>query len=185
LSGCRPQPEVQATGASAGHARPYRNLTPPHPSGGDIDYEAMPAPKTSAFRSAKELREILDAVLRAVDADPDDGPRLRSVGAPMQFEFTDLKLVLNLSPAESGRHCFRWDFRRAGAHPKLRLSMDSEFANRLLQGRENPAIAIARGRLRTKIEDVGAALSFFPAAKPLFSRYREIVDEKYPHLAVD
>jgi hypothetical protein len=146
----------------------------------------MPATgKKSGFRSAEELREILDAALSAIDADADEGPRVRSCAAPMQFEFTDLKLVLNLSPAESGRHFVHWDFRRAGAHPKLRLSMDSEFANRLLQGRENPAIAIARGRMKTKIEDVGAALSFFPAVKPLFSRYRQIVAEKYPHLALD
>jgi hypothetical protein len=151
----------------------------------DIDCGTMPAPKTSGFRSAEELREILDAALRAVDADPDDGSRMRSCSAPMQFEFTDLKVVLNLSPADPGKHFLRWDFRRAGAHPKLRLSMDSEFGNRLLQGRENPAIALARGRMKTKIEDVGAALSFFPAVKPLFSRYREIVAEKYPHLALD
>ena len=146
----------------------------------------MPATgKTSGFRSAEELREILDAALRAIDADAEEWSRVRSCAAPMQFEFTDLKLVLNLSPAESGRHFLHWDFRRAGAHPKLRLSMDSEFANRLLQGRETPAIASARGRMKTKIEDVGAALSFFPAVKPLFSRYREIVAEKYPHLALD
>jgi hypothetical protein len=152
---------------------------------GVVDSETMPARKTSGFRSAEELQEILDAALRAVDADPDEGLRLRPCAAPTQFEFTDMKLVLNLVPAESGKHFLDWDFRRAGAHPKLRLSMDSEFANRLLQGRENPAIAIARGRLKTKIEDVGAALSFFPAVKPLFSRYREIVAERYPHLALD
>ena len=63
--------------------------------------------------------------------------------------------------------------------------MESAVANRVFQGRENPAIAIARGRLRTNIEDPGAALRFFPAAKPLFSRYRELVSEKYPHLTVD
>jgi hypothetical protein len=137
------------------------------------------------FRSAKELREVLDATLTAVDADPEDGPKLRSAAAPLQFEFTDLNLVLNLSPAELGKHCVRWDFRRTGAHPKLRFSMDSAFANRLMQGRENPAIAIARGRMRTTIDDPGAALRFFPAVKPLFSRYREIVSERYPHLALD
>jgi hypothetical protein len=63
--------------------------------------------------------------------------------------------------------------------------MDSEFANRLLQGRENPAIAIARGRLRTKVDDAGAVLRFFPAVKPVFTRYREIVSDRYPHLALD
>jgi hypothetical protein len=138
-----------------------------------------------AFQSAEELREILDVILSEIDADPEDGRRLRACACPLQFEFTDLKLVLNLSPAERGEHWVRWDFKRSGAHPKLRLSMDSEFANRLLQGRENPAIAIARGRLRTKVEDAGAVLRFFPAVKPLFSRYRALVSDRYPHLAVD
>ena len=93
---------------------------------------------------------------------------------------------MNVSRDEGGRHCLSWNFsQRSRTHPKLRLSMESTVANRVFQGRENPAIAIARGRLRTNIEDAGAALRFFPAAKPLFSRYRQLVSEKYPHLAVE
>jgi hypothetical protein len=134
----------------------------------------------------KELKEILDAVLREIDDDPDDGPRLRAAAAPLRIEFPDLKLVINVRADDRGRHCLRWDFSsKAGDAPKLRLSMESTVANRVFQGRENPAIAIARGRLRTKVEDAGAAIRFFPAAKPLFSRYRELVSEKYPHLTVD
>jgi hypothetical protein len=134
----------------------------------------------------KELKEILDAVLREIDADPDDGPRLGAAAAPLRIEFPDLKLVLNVSRADRGRHCLSWNFSsRSTTRPKLRLSMESAVANRVFQGRENPAIAIARGRLRTRVEDAGAALRFFPAAKPLFSRYRELVSEKYPHLALD
>jgi hypothetical protein len=63
--------------------------------------------------------------------------------------------------------------------------MSSEVANRLFQGRENPAIAIARGRVRPEVSDAAAALRFFPAAKPMFSRYSELVAEKYPHLTID
>ena len=134
----------------------------------------------------RELKEILDTVLREIDIDPDDGPRLSAAAAPLRIEFPDLKLVLNVSRADSGRHCLHWNFsRRSKTHPKLRLSMESAVANRVFQGRENPAIAIARGRLRTRVDDAGAALRFFPAAKPLFARYREVVAEKYPHLAVD
>lgn len=134
----------------------------------------------------RELKEILDTVLREIDVDPDDGPRLSAAAAPLRIEFPDLKLVLNVSRADSGRHCLHWNFsRRSKAQPKLRLSMESAVANRVFQGRENPAIAIARGRLRTRVDDAGAALRFFPAAKPLFARYREVVAEKYPHLAVD
>jgi hypothetical protein len=134
----------------------------------------------------KELKDILDAVLREIDVDPDDGPRLRAAAAPLRIEFPDLKLVVNVRAADRGKHCLRWDFsRKVRAAPKLRLSMESAVANRVFQGRENPAIAIARGRMRTKVEDAGAAIRFFPAAKPLFSRYRELVSEKYPHLTVD
>ncbi len=125
-------------------------------------------------------------MLREIDADPDDGPRLSAAAAPLRIEFPDLKLVLNVSRADRGRHCLSWNFSsRSTAGPKLRLSMESAVANRVFQGRENPAIAIARGRLRTRVEDAGAALRFFPAAKPLFSRYRDLVAEKYPHLALD
>ena len=134
----------------------------------------------------KELKDILNTVLREIDRDPDDGPRLRAAAAPLRIEFPDLKLVVNVARDEGGRHCLSWNFsQRSRMHPKLRLSMESTVANRVFQGRENPAIAIARGRLRTNIEDAGAALRFFPAAKPLFSRYRRLVSEKYPHLTVD
>jgi hypothetical protein len=134
----------------------------------------------------KELREILDTILREIDGDPEEGPRMRAVAAPLRLEFPDLKLAVNVRPDDRGKHCLRWDFsRRPGADPKVRLSMESAVANRVFQGRENPAIAIARGRMRTRVEDPGAALRFFPAAKPLFSRYRELVSEKYPHLSVD
>jgi hypothetical protein len=138
------------------------------------------------YRSADELREVLDAVLREIDADPDAGARLRSAVGPLRLEFTDLKISLNLAAATEGRHSVRWDFkRRGGPRPSLKLAMDSEFGNRLLQGRENPAIAICRGNLRTTCEDAGAALRFFPAVKPLFATYRDVVAERYPHLALD
>src|SRR4029077_6241268 len=134
----------------------------------------------------RDLKDILDPVLGEIDRDPDDGPRLRAAAAPLRMEFPDLKLVVNVSRDEGGRHCLSWNFsQRSRIHPKLPLSMESTVANRVFQGRENPAIAIARGRLRTNIEDAGAALRFFPAAKPFFSRYREVVAEKYPHLTVD
>jgi hypothetical protein len=134
--------------------------------------------------SASELRQILDEVMTEIDGDPDDGSRLRAAAAPLRLEFTDLNLALNISRGDGGH--LSWDFeQRSKAKPKLGLRMDSDVANRVLQGRENPAIAIARGRLQTTVVDPGSAVRLFPAVKPLFVRYRELVSEKYPHLAVD
>ena len=63
--------------------------------------------------------------------------------------------------------------------------MDGQVANSFLQGRENPAIAIVRGRMHASVGEPATALRFFPAAKSLFARYREVVAERYPHLALD
>jgi hypothetical protein len=139
---------------------------------------------SAVFTSPKELREILDAVLRGVDGNPDAASRLRAAAAPVRFEFPDLKLSLNVFAGDDGG--VRWDFaRRCKRPPKLRLRMDSEFANRLLQGRESPAIAIVRGRLETKATDAAAALRFFGAVKLLVSGYRTVIAERYPHLVLD
>ena len=138
----------------------------------------------AVFRSPSELRDILDAVLSALDQDPDACSRLGAAAAPLRLEFPDLKLSLNVFAGERGG--LVWDFaRRPSIPPKLRLSMDSEFANRLLQGRESPAIAMVRGRLETKAEDAAAALRFFGSVKLVVSGYRDVIAKKYPHLVLD
>ena len=93
----------------------------------------------TAYRSADELREILDSVMRDIDSDPEDGPRLRGAAAPLQIEFSDLGLVLNVAPDSAGKHCLLWDFSEgSGAAPKLKLTMDSDFANRFRRTPDHP-----------------------------------------------
>ena len=134
--------------------------------------------------SSRELRQVLDEVMRSIDEDPDAARRLSGVPAPLRFEFTDLRLAFNIAPGRGGH--VDWDFaQRAGRRARVRLAMDSEVANRFLQGRENAAIAIARGRLRASAADPDAVLRVFPAVRPLLARYREVVASRYPHLAVD
>jgi len=143
------------------------------------------AVEDTLFRSKKELREILDQVLREVEGDAESASRMRAASGPLRIEFTDLRLVLNIDASEPGGD-IRWDFKsRSKTQPKLRLAMSSVVANRLFQGRENAAIAIARGRVHPKVADPVMALRFFPAARPMFAEYRSLVAEKYPHLTID
>jgi hypothetical protein len=61
--------------------------------------------------------------------------------------------------------------------------MSSETANKYFQGKENVAMAIARRRVKTG-GDVKAALAIMPITKPLYARYRAMVEDEYPHLVV-
>jgi len=140
----------------------------------------------AGFRSARQMRRLLDDVLTDIDDDPEDGPRLRAAAAPLRLEFTDLKLRVDISAADRQDHCLAWSFsKRSQVKPGLHLTMDSTVGNRFLQGRENPAIALVRGRIRASSSDASAAVRFFPAAKPLFEHYRKMLERDYPQMLLD
>jgi hypothetical protein len=153
-------------------------------SGGEESAVRAGRPEPS-FRSAAELREVLDCFLDDVDGDPEAGTRMRSARVPHRFVFPDMDVVLNVTGSEHGGHCLRWRFSdEIDWQPALTLEMDSAVANRYLQGEENLAIALARGRIRISAQQAGAALSFLPVSRSLFGRYRALVARRYPHLAL-
>jgi hypothetical protein len=63
------------------------------------------------------------------------------------------------------------------------MTMKSTICNKYFQGKENVAMAIARRRIKTG-GDVKAALALIPITKPIEERYRDLVADEYPHLAV-
>ncbi len=139
----------------------------------------------SAFKSAREFREVIDRIFGLMDEDPDMGPRLRDADVPQRFEFEDLDLVVNVRAATAGEDAnLVWVWSDDVAwEPKVWMKMSAETANRYFQGKENIALAIARRRIKTG-GDVKAALALIPITKPVFAHYQELVEREYPHLAV-
>jgi hypothetical protein len=139
-----------------------------------------------SFRSAEEFREVMDRTFELMSADPDMGPKLRDADTPQRWEFPDLDLVVNIAPAESGdsTHNLIWQWSDEVAwEADVRMKMTSDVANRYFQGEENIAMAIARRRIKTS-GDPRKALVLVPATKPVFPKYRQMVESDYPHLLV-
>ena len=137
------------------------------------------------FASAKEFREVMDRVFGLMDTDPDMGPKLRDADVPQRFEFPDFDMVMNIRaarPDEEGNLHWEWTD-DVDWDSKVRMTMDSETANKYFQGKENVAMAIARRRIKTG-GDVKAALSLIPITKPVYERYRAMLQDEYPHLVV-
>ena len=59
------------------------------------------------------------------------------------------------------------------------MEMDSAVANRYLQGEENLAIAVARGRIKVSCK-TRAALHFLPMSRDLIGAYSGLVERDYP-----
>ena len=137
-----------------------------------------------SFKSSAEFREVIDKVFTIMSTDPQMGPKLRDARTPQRFEFPDLDMVVNITYAElpEGGQNLRWKWSDdPGWQCEVEMTMDSEIANRYFQGKENIAMAIARRRIRTA-GDVKKALALIPISKPVFARYRALLEAEYPHL---
>ena len=140
---------------------------------------------SASFESAKELREVMDAVFTMMDADSEMGPKLRDADTPQQFEFSDFDVVVNIRAAtddEEGNLYWEWSD-DVDWKPKVRMTMSSEVANRYFQGKENVAMAVARRRIKTG-GDMKAALDLIPVTKPIYEQYRSYLEREKPHLLV-
>ena len=136
-----------------------------------------------AFASADELREVLDKTFAMMSEDEEVGPKLKAADTPQRFEFSDLQLSVHVRAAREGEEGnLHWVWGdQVDWEPRVRMTMDSETANRYFQGRENVPIALARRRIKAG-GDVKAALALMPITKPVFERYRAMVEADYPHL---
>jgi hypothetical protein len=140
---------------------------------------------STPFASAQEFREVMDKIFAMMSEDPEMGPKLRDADTPQRFEFEDVDLVVNIrasAPDEEGNLHWEWSD-DVDWKPKVQMKMSSEVANTYFQGKENVAIAIARRRIKSG-GDVKAALQLIPITKPVFERYRDLVQREYPHLAI-
>jgi hypothetical protein len=138
--------------------------------------------REAEFRSADELRQVLELLLTRADADDRIGPILRAANLRTRFEFTDRNLALNVASAEVDDRSIEWTFAHSAPWtPKVTLRMESGVANRWLQGEESLAIAIARGRVRCTGE-TRSTLFFVPIAKLLNEPYRTILKSDFEHL---
>jgi hypothetical protein len=139
---------------------------------------------SSEFKSSDEFREVIDKTFELMSTDPDMGPKLRDAETPQRFEFPDLDLAVNITYRDEvvdGQN-LRWEWSDDVAwEPEVEMKMDSEIANRYFQGKENIAIALARRRIKSS-GNVKAALALIPVTKPVFAKYREMIEREYPHL---
>ncbi|MDP2713004.1 MAG: SCP2 sterol-binding domain-containing protein [Solirubrobacteraceae bacterium] len=137
------------------------------------------------FSGPKEFRVVMDRIFTLMSEDPDMGPKLRDADVPQRFEFEDVDLVVNIRaarPGEEGCLFWQWDD-EIDWKPKVQMKMSSQVANKYFQGKENVALAAARGRIKTR-GDFKAALALIPITKPVYAQYRAVVEAEYPHLEV-
>ena len=135
------------------------------------------------FRSAEEMREILDRALSAANADEEAGPLLRATGMRLRLICPDLDLTVNVAASDDPDSCIEWSFSDVPSGSRSSSwTMSSSVAN-ASKGRRAP-VAIARGEIRCS-GAARAALHYLPAARLITGPYRELVATEFQHLDVN
>ena len=130
------------------------------------------------------MREVMTLLLDRLDRDSELGQRMRAAHLNYRYVITDLGLALNVISSEDDAHNLRWSFSdQAEWEPRLTMEMSSEVANAYMQGRENLAIAMARGRIRCS-GDARAAITLLPINRQIGEYYREVLSRHHSHLLV-
>lgn len=135
--------------------------------------------KAAITDPAADFRLLVDVLLDFASRHPVAGPKLAALGISGRGVIPDLKLVLNLAPSAHeararGTH-LAWSWGRApkGFAAQVLVSCPSVLANRLAQGKENPARAVDRGDLTlTPLDpsvDERRVLDLLPILVPLRS----------------
>jgi hypothetical protein len=107
--------------------------------------------RAAAADPAAEFREYFDVLLDFVAHHPVAGAKMAALGISGRGVFPDVKLILNLAPANAklgakGVHVtWSWGAAPKGFVAQVLISCSSTLARRLTQGKENPALAFDRG----------------------------------------
>ncbi len=134
------------------------------------------------FKSKEEFVDIMDELFYIMSTDPKMGPKLAAARVPQRWEFTDFRLVLNVTYADAKSakkgHFLKWVWGEEDCdwESVVVMKMKSEVANRYFQGKENVPLAIARGRIKAG-GSVPKALKLIPITKPIYRLYREMLED--------
>ncbi len=133
--------------------------------------------KVHATLGPDDFRELTEMALERLAAHPEAGPRLARLGYVSRFVFPDLKLVLDVGPADSrkrkkGRHLdWAWGGAWRGPKAAVLVSLPSSVANRCAQGKANAGALVSRNEIVvTPLSDAfdrDAVLDLVPLLTPL------------------
>ena len=126
------------------------------------------------FKDAEEVYQFIGRLFQELAADPELGPKFRKADTIVQYRYTnpDSQITVKMREAEEAEV----DLGETEMEPEVVMTMEADTAHRFWLGKVNVTVALARGQMRAK-GPVAKILKLVPLTKPVFPRYRKMLDE--------
>ena len=126
------------------------------------------------FKDADEVYAFIGKLFEDLADDEELAPKFRKANTIVQYAYRnpDSTITVELKEGEEGRV----DFGETDLSPEVVMSMDADTAHRFWLGKVNVTVALARGQMKAK-GPVAKILKLVPLVKPVFPKYRAMLEE--------
>jgi putative sterol carrier protein len=126
------------------------------------------------FRDADEVYKYIGRLFEQLAEDDELAPKFRKANTIVQYQYRDpeSRITVRLQEGEDGQV----DCGETTMEPEVVMTMDADTAHRFWLGKVNVTVALARGQMKAR-GPVAKILKLVPLTKPVFPRYRALLEE--------
>ena len=127
------------------------------------------------FKDAQQVYDTIGRLFLELAEDEELAPKFRKANTIVRYDYSDPDSVITvrLQEGEPGDV----DFGETDMDPEVTMSMKADTAHRFWLGQVNVTMAIARGEIKPQ-GPVAKILKLVPLIKPLFPRYRAMLERQ-------
>ena len=129
----------------------------------------------AVFKDDQEVYQYIGKLFQDLATDDDLGPRFRKADTIVQYQYSnpDSQITVKMKDGQDGQV----DFGPSSLEPEIVMVMEADTAHKFWLGKVNVTMALARGQMKAK-GPVAKILKLVPLTKPIFPRYKEMLEEK-------
>jgi len=126
------------------------------------------------FKDADEVYTFIGKLFEDLAEDEELGPRFQRANTIVQYRYRNPESVITvkIKEGEDGKV----DLGQTDMDPEVVMSMEADTAHRFWLGDVNVTVALARGQMKAK-GPVAKILKLVPLTKPIFPRYRKLLED--------
>ena len=126
------------------------------------------------FKDADEVYRYIGRLFEQLAEDEELAPKFRKANTVVQYQYRDPESQITVELTEDGDG--RVDCGETTMEPEVVMTMDADTAHRFWLGKVNVTVALARGQMKAK-GPVAKILKLVPLTKPIFPRYRAMLEQ--------
>jgi putative sterol carrier protein len=126
------------------------------------------------FKDADEVYQFIGKLFEDLAVDDELAPKFRKANTIVQYQYRnpDSQITVRLQEGQEGQV----DLGETTMEPEVVMSMEADTAHKFWLGKVNVTVALARGQMKAK-GPVAKILKLVPLVKPVFPRYRKMLEE--------